>query len=222
MAKYLRDISLSVDRSLEEAKRWGYSSNFLEILYLDCLPKAQTNGIGKVIIEACKVVPVKKLNNMMDVLRLWKSFDFDAYWNADKEARKRIALDFLQAGLLEVAAVKGWGTDPFLDAYNKVLEKNFLNYRPWSKPVTSPNRKHMAQAWCNYDSDKAEVFIVILQRNEVLSKTLVTTVKPGDVWIREAVGKLEWISPEKVRLTSKDDKQSWEATLGQNELTSQP
>jgi hypothetical protein len=140
-------------------------------------------------------------------------FDFDVYWQADKETRKRIALDFLQSGLLEVAAIKGWGTDQFLDAYNKVSAKNFVNYRPWSKTITSPNRKYKAQAWCNYDSDKAEIFIVIFHRMEIAFKTLVTTVKPGDVWIREAVGKLEWVSPETVKLTTRDGKQSWETPL---------
>jgi hypothetical protein len=171
----------------------------------------QTNGIGKVIISACKILPPKKLDNMVDVLDLHKLLDFEAYFAAEKETRERIALEFLQDGLLEVAEIRGWDTNPFHEAYKAVLAKNFVCYRPWSKPVTSPDRKHKAQVWCNYDSDKAEIFIVVFYRKDVVSKTLVTTVKPGGVWIRGAIGKLHWLSADKVELAPRDGKNEWEA-----------
>jgi hypothetical protein len=145
-----------------------------------------------------------------DILQFSKLFDFDTYFASDKETRKRIALDFLQNGILAVAKARGWNMKPFHDAYKAVLAKNFVCYRPWSKPITSPDRKHKAQVWCNYASDKAEIFIVIFRRNEIANKTLVATVKPGDVWIRGAVGKLAWLSSDKVKLTSHDGSESWE------------
>lgn len=213
MGKYLRDAVLSCAKDLDPHFNFKLQTNFLEILYLDCLPKVQTDGVSKIIVRACKVLPSQKLENMGDVLQLNKRFDFYAYFAAEKGPRKRIALEFLQAGLLEVAVIRGWDTSPFHEAYKAVLAKNLVNYRPWIKPVSSPNRKHKAQVWCNYESDKAEIFIVIFRRNEIVNKTLVTTVKPGDVWIRGAVGKLAWLSSDKVKLTSHDGKESWETTL---------
>jgi hypothetical protein len=213
MGKYLRDIDIRVPSQSIEAKKWGTSTNFLAILYFACLPRVETSGISKVIIQANKILPAKKLENMVDVLQLNKLFDFEAYFAADKETKKRIALEFLQDGLLEVATIRGWNTNPFHEAYKAVLAKNFVNYCSWTKPVTSPDRKYKAEVWCNYDSDKAEIFISIYHRKELVSKTLVTTVEPGDVWIRRATAKLEWISVNKVKLTSGDGKQSWEAVL---------
>lgn len=209
MAKYLRDIVLSGERDPEFT--FKLETNFLEVLYINCLPKTQTDGIFKVIIQACRLVPTKKLDNMIDVLRLWKPFDFDAYFAADKAIRKRLALEFLQDGLLEVARIRGWKTDPFDIAYKAVLARGLVNNGPWRwcKPVTSPDRVLKAQAWVNYDSDKADVFLTLTRRNEVVAKVLVTSVKPGDVWINEAIGKLEWVSADEAKLTSRDGKQSW-------------
>jgi len=213
MAKYLRDIVLSCERGMDPRFSLKLETNFLEIIYLNCLPKTQTDGIVKVIVQACKAVPPKKLDVMIDVLRLWKPFNFEAYFAAGKEPRKRMALEFLQDGLLEVARIRGWSSDPFDQAYKAVLEKGLVNDGPWrwSKPVTSPDRKFKAQAWVNYDSDKADVFIAVTRRDEVVSKTPATSVKPGDVWINQVIGKLEWTATDKVRLTSKDGKQFWDA-----------
>lgn len=214
MAKYLGDLSLgtpSTDK--KEAIQWALSTNFLRILYLDSLPRVVTNGVPKVIIKPCRELPENPLKVILrkpDILELSKQFNLDTYWTADKEQRKRMALEFLQEGLLEIARTKGWDEAPFQEAYQTILRKNFVNYRPWSAPVTAPDRRHKAQIWCNYDSDKAEIFVVIFCRKEIVKRELVTTVKPGDVWIRNAAGKLKWESKSIVKLTSKDESQVWE------------
>jgi len=219
MAKYLHDVWIRASRTYEKENDYafGLSSNFLIDLYSTNLPKVQTNGFFRIIVEANPTPPTKKIENMVDVLQINKVFDFEAYFAADKETRKRIALELLQDGLLEVAEMRGWNTTPFHEAYKAVLAKNFVNYRPWCKFVRSPDKKRTAQAWVNYDSDKAEIFIEIAQKKEKLTKTLVTTVKPGDVWIRWTVGKLEWISLDKVRLTSHDGKETWEVSVPTSE-----
>jgi hypothetical protein len=211
MGKYLRDLDLRVSTNAEERARWGTSTNFLEILYFNCLPRVQTNGVGKVIVEACKTLPPRKMEVMLDILQINKLFDFEAYFAAGKEIRKRIALEFLQDGILEIATIRGWDTNPFHQAYKTVLAKNFVNYLPWSKSITSPDRRHKAQVWAEYDSDKADIFLVIFHRKEIVSKTFVVSVQAGGVFIRGAIGKLEWLSPEKVVLTPREGKNSWEA-----------
>ncbi len=222
MGKYLRDIVLSCPKELDPGFNLKLETNFLERLYLDALPKTRTDGVGKVIIEARRNLPIEppqspraghriEIESMIDVLRLNKLFDFESYFAASKDVRKRIALEFLQDGLLKVAAIRGWSTSTFQEAYKSLVSKELISYRSWSKSVTSPDRKHKAQVWCKYDSDAAEIFLVVSHRKNVVSKTYIVTVKPGDVWIWGAIGELRWLSAKKVRLTARKSKKDWEA-----------
>src|ERR1700760_4772985 len=122
MGKYLRDVVLSCSKDSHPQYpdpdfNFGLQTNFLERLYLDSLPKTRTDIIGKVIVEACRSLPQQRIDNMIDVLRLHRLFDFGAYFAADKETRKRLALDCLQGGLLEVAAIRSWDDAPLHQAY---------------------------------------------------------------------------------------------------------
>ena len=172
------------------------------------MPKLETKPVAKVVVTPCAPPAETKLELMVnpDVLQLLKPFNFDRYWTADKETRKRIALDFLQEGLLEVAEIKHWDKKPLEEAYTVAL----VSDRPWTKAVTGPDRRTKAQAWCRYDSDQADVSIVFSKRGDELCRTFVATVKPGDVWIRDVIGKLEWLSNTTIRLSSRDGTQSWE------------
>jgi hypothetical protein len=222
MGKFLRDVVLSCSEGSHPQNSkpifaFGIQTNFLERLYLDSLPKTRTDGIAKVIIEACKSLPIeppqspragqqKKLENMIDVLRLHKIFDFEAYFAADKETRKRLALDCLQEGLLEVAAIRGWDNAPLQQAYKTILAGEVVSWRPWGRALRSPDGKLKAEVWCKYDSDKAEIFILVLRRGKLVSKEMVTTVKSGDVWIRQAA-RVRWASDEKVEWFPFTDKE---------------
>lgn len=152
-----------------------------------------------------------------DVLQLLELFDFDHYWKADKESRKRIALDFLQEGLLEVAEIRGWDKKPFETAYATALTSGLVSDRPWTKAVTGPDRRTKAQVWCRYDSDQADISVVLSRRGNILCRTFVTTVEPGNVWIFDVAGRLKWSSNKTVKLISRDGTQSWKTTVPQTE-----
>lgn len=210
MAKYLRDISFWVSSEEKNTTNFPLETNFLEVLYLDCLPKTETGGIAKVVIRPHRTVVDEALKLMINpgVIHFSKEFDFGKYGGAEKQTRKRMALDFLQTSLMEVAQLKMWNCKPFLEAYDAVLARDLVNERPWGKPVMGPKRIK-AQPWCNYDSDKAEICIAFFSGTKHLGKVWLADVQPGDVWINEAVGKLEWESEEDVKLTSRDGLSSW-------------
>lgn len=210
MSKYLRDISFWVSPEERKTTNFPLETNFLEVLYLDCLPKVETGGIAKVVIRPCRTVVDETLKVMIhsNVIQFSKEFDFEKYDGAEKMARKLMALDFLQASLIEVAQLKMWNSKPFLRAYDEVLARNLVNERPWGKPVMGPKRIK-AQPWCNYDSDKAEIYVAFFRGTKLLVKVWLADVKPGDVWINDAVGKLEWESEEDVKLTSRDGLSLW-------------
>lgn len=217
MGKYLQDLDLYMPPSEgEESRQWALSTNFLEILYLDSLPKVETPGVSKIIIRPCRELPTilnEGPSKYLPVIQLYKLFDFDNYWNSSIINRKRIALDLMQGALLELADFYGWDKNSFNQAYLKVLALNFVNYRPWTKSVSCPNKKFKSQVWCNYDSEKADIFVVIFSRNKEIHKSLVTSVKPGDVFIRRAAANLLWTSSNEIQLTNYDGSESWNVIM---------
>lgn len=214
MVKYLRDVSFWFSPQQGNAFNLACETNFLEVLYLDCLPKVETEGIAKVVIHPCQSVdgdPLKLINNP-DVIQFSKEFDFELYERSDKQAKKRIALEFLHSSLMEVARLKKWDSQPFLNAYHGVLAKNLVCERSWGKAVAGPKRIK-AVPWCHYDSDKAAIYIAFFKGAKLIGKVWVTDAKPGDVWINQAVGKLEWESERDVKLSSRDGSVSWRCSL---------
>lgn len=214
MAKYLKDVSIYLLPHSEEARRWGMCTNFLEDLYRQYLVQMKTNGVAKIAVTPVRnpVDPRIRILVNPTVLQVFRPFDFDAFWGAGDADKKRISLDLLQAGLLEVAEAKGWDSRPLIGAYNKILEADFVNERPWSKSVASRDKSLIAQIWCRYDSDKADLFFMIRRKGGRDSRAFITSVKPGDVWINDVLGKLEWISEDKVTLISKDASRTWDAS----------
>jgi hypothetical protein len=215
MAKYLRDLQIWIPPKTEEARKWGMTTNFLERLYLNLLPKFETDGVAKVVLTPSNDISKNQLTVMVnpDVLQLLKAFSFKEYWQADKEARKKMALAFLKDGLLEIASLKGWDTEAIYEAHKTILDKNLVNEMPWGKAVSGPSGHLKVQAWCNYDSDRADIFLYVFRSGKIISKSLATTVKPADIWINEAVGSLKWSSANKVELRSKDGREIWEISV---------
>jgi hypothetical protein len=83
----------------------------------------------------------------------------------------------------------------------------------WGRPVICRNKQLKAQVWCDYDSDKADISIAFYKAGKFLSKSHVATVKPGDVWINEVAGRLQWASDSNVRLYSKNGVRSWDVPI---------
>jgi hypothetical protein len=122
MSKYLRDISFCFAPKEGNAIQLSYETNFLELLYLDCLPKVETGGIVKIVVCPRQTFVGDPLKvSTPNVVHFSKEFDFAQYGRSDKQTRKRIALEFLHSSLMEVAQIKKWDNQPFLKAYEAVL-----------------------------------------------------------------------------------------------------
>jgi len=204
MGKYLRDIVLCGSKDIPSRIEFNLQTNFLEKLYLANLPRVYTNGISKIIVEACSDISVAKEQKMLDVLQISKVFDFKKYFAVEDEEKKRIALDFLQSGLLGVATMLGWDDEPFHLAYTQILSKKLLYEGNWGKPLSSPGKKYKAQIWCRYDLGKADIYVEFLKGKQKICHEFIKSVQPGDVFINAVIGRLEWLSENELKITSRD------------------
>lgn len=152
----------------------------------------------------------------VDVITIRNHFDFSSYSVLNKQGKKKMQLEAVHKGMMQIAEKEGWSTDPLLDAYNQCLERNLEYQFDVGKPKSSPDRKHKIGFWCNWDLDVFELYWVLLDRQngELKRKKLIS--KPSYEGEFVYYVKWRWISETAVVLEDRykyGKNESWKIDL---------
>ncbi|SRR5258705_2552065 len=210
----LIDISLAGTKQLKERQKlFNLTTWCICQLYLSCLGKYSSGVFKKAIVNVVqKETDHNVIENMVDVILIHKTFDFEQFFQLEnKYAKKKILLDILHEGLITMAKHEGWDIDPLLNAYNCCFKKN-LEYK-WlrgDKYILSPDKKYFAGIFCNWDIDKFEVIAIFLNKHkEEIERVKLYEREPNDV---DPMGKMGWDKlTGEFYLFSKDKRQKWVA-----------
>lgn len=185
-------------------------------LFLDLLSPLSTTGVEKVIISLVPHLNEPTLEKLGTIVKIKQAFEFDSYWELDPLEGKRTILDHIYSGLLAVCAVYEWDSQIVRRAYSLAIDCGIVNYKLWRKPVANVSKNWFAQIYTLYEQDKVDLGVVVTSSNgELICKKQLVTLMPHDLFIDDALGRLEWICYNKVQLTSKDKKQKWAVTISQ-------
>lgn len=192
----------------KEGAVWSMAS-----LYLSCLKKYDAGKIKKVVIEIVDKSVDDSIEDLVDVLRIQREFDFKKYFASGKYDKKKMLVDVIQDGLMSIAKQRNWDTDPLIDAYRNCLDKGFEHQ--WlrkDKLFLSPDRKNYAGVFCKWDTDELEVFALFFNKEkDEIKRTELFRCKSIDA---EPMGKMGWDKATNAfYLYSKDEKQKWTAKL---------
>ena len=210
---HLKELVVNSYRQNSRALEFNFSVNCVSDLYFQCLPKKiDTSPFKKIIVTAVDInsVTLKPYDNMIDVVTIRVPFDFTDYWNASNIDRKKKALDLIQQGLLTLAREFEWENDFIKNAHDDVLKKNFINRVFWKKHIPSPNRKHKAQYFIDFDCDEIRIWAVIMDgKGEEIRREFISTVKPHWFFIDDTLSSIEWKDEETIIVLTKDKTQTW-------------
>ena len=147
-------------------------------LYCSFLKELESGKVVKVNINIRNKWANKKKNKDKygDVITVRNHFDFSVYSILNKQEKKKMQLETVHKGMMQIAEKEGWSIDSLLDAYNQCLERN-LEYQFYvGKPKSSPNRKHKIGLWCNWDLDVFEFYWILFdkQNNELKRERFVS------------------------------------------------
>lgn len=92
-------------------------------------------------------------------------FDFKKYFSLDKYDRKKMQLEAVHEGMMEIAEKENWTTDSLMEAYNNCLKSNLEYQFNKGKPKFSRNRKYKIGLWCDWDMDFIEVYWILYDKN---------------------------------------------------------
>jgi hypothetical protein len=212
----LRDVSVSADSTYERRKDFNLETHCISSLYLSYLPDVDSGPFKKAIVRAAmkQSTKVTSIETMIDVALVQRQFDFDLYWKAPKAERKKMVLDLLHAGLLDLARHFDWGADAFRAAHDRAMAVGLDNSGFWKKPVHSPNRQLTAQVFYSFDVDGIDIFVVFRSRDSrEIDRLLAVKTPPHDMYLAAALGRLKWISVNAVELVSRDTKKRMKVSL---------
>ncbi|TDF34771.1 hypothetical protein EYS14_23785 [Alteromonadaceae bacterium M269] len=145
-----------------------------------------------------------KTEESSSVLKYYKAFDFEAFYQLDEMSQKKHLLDTLYNALLELCKKFDWPKVPFTDVYNKVLEEGFINHYVF-RQKKSRNRKYVARIVCHHESDRFDCFVSITDKDEkeVFNK-LIFTEEPDEFQFNGLLGDIKWADTHTLTVLNSD------------------
>ena len=196
----LLDLDLSAYSSYPRERDFNRGTHCVSSLFLWEIGKLHTNGLKKVIVEAC-TDRSDAIDRMIDVCMVRVKYDFDLHWMLKGTERKRLMLSKLYEGLQAIPSEYGVDQARISLTFERLAATN-LRYEPfWGKAKASPDRKKYAQVQYKYDLDAVEIYVIFWRKGETKkTEILLTTTDPHEWRFVPLLGKLYWKDSETVCL----------------------
>lgn len=201
----LRDVGLVTyrlsrgkrDDECAEYRKFEFQTSCVEDLYRRCLPKLFTQETTKVLID---VADEDGWGNPSQIQRLlsvtispWRA-SLAEYWSRDEFGRKQFALEALHGGLLWLAGVEGWPTEPLEIAYRTSLERGLVNEFYSKKTYSNPSKTATIKLFCEFSVDEAKYYAVVMQRRKELGRIFLGATVPESYIVWMTLQSFAWIS----------------------------
>ena len=201
----------------QEARRLDYLTNWKEknVMFVDqtrCIAALYSNLLGKFKTEKTNkilimcVTDVDKVNvepkTKLGITEVYVLIDLESYWKLSNIEKKKVILEKIHEGVLQVANHFSWEISIFNQVYKEIIDRDYVNeYTVRQK--ASPDRKHKAELFCQHDIDfvKISMIIRIRKTNDIIKSELLIKDRPNEFIFVPKLGEIKWISNSEITLT---------------------
>ena len=193
-----------------ERQRFVFATRCMSAMYARLFGRMKTEGCWKILVECVNQVEKKEFIDLLGVYKVQVQANPDGLLALEPDELKRESIEVLMKGIKKVALQNDWELQPFETAYQAVKKLNFTNQWIWRRPLSSPSRKHRAEVLVEHEVDEVLISLVIRDKagDEVKRKQLLTE-KPDEWFYAQHLGKLKWLSKDKVALYNKKMDKHW-------------
>ena len=144
-------------------------------------------------------------------------FNYEEFIALDDYNKKKVALELLMQGIRRVASDQGWSMIPFEEAYEEIVEANYVNRWVWQKSAWNKEAKLRARILLCHEVEQIDIYMCIEDRkgNEVYKEKIITE-KPDEWEYARYLGSIDWEGNDKVVLRSKREDQDFVVNLLSN------
>lgn len=193
---------LSPQHHKPKQTQFYFETNCTVYLFEQFLPKLQFDDVRSVQFECYPDAEFICQPIIMDgLLPVIIPYDVSEFYSLTDLEKKKKTLDLMMDGLKVICKERGWDEEPFLYAYQKVIEKNYTFKKTYKNPKYSPNRKLRAEIEIEiglYDCT-ASLVVEDKEQKQIYSEVLYKT-KPRFDLVYPFLGDIKWIGNDEVRV----------------------
>ncbi|ALC85242.1 hypothetical protein AM499_04985 [Bacillus sp. FJAT-22090] len=217
--EYINKMMSSQNLTEEEAVRLDYWQNWKDLrilfrdqvrciagLYVDLLGKFKTVETKKIMINCLKDLDMLNSGpiNSVGFTDVYVFLDLENYWKLTNIEKKKVILEKINEGILQVAKEFSWDISTFNQVTKEIIDRDYVNEFSL-KQKSSPDRKHKAEIFCQHEIDFINISMIIRERksNEIIKNELLFKDRPHELSFVQKLGELKWISNSEITLTHK-------------------
>jgi hypothetical protein len=206
---YLKEFDLDAP-DIPERHCFRLQTRCITALYERGFKKFKSNGFWKILVEITQERPRRNIQNALGVMLVQIEKDLASFFVKSNLEKKKLALEFLQEGVLKACEIVALGREPFIAAYQSVVEAGYVNEWTWKKKKSSPSRNLKAEIHWVHDVENIRIFLAIRNRaGAVIRDELLVEESPSEFMFAHYFGSLDWKSENEVVFTGKYGKTSF-------------
>jgi len=230
MKKPFVELFSYLNSSLPNDQQYTFNmeSNAVCELYNRLIPCCDVKYLRKIRIDLTPderernyISPLPPLDAHSTVVCIVKKYNFQNYFKLNDEERRKAILQVIIDSIAEAAEQFGWSMHPFYEAYQKVVEKNYINkVIVWNnKIVYNKSKSFKAGVQLEITSQSAIISIVIFDDKGIFIREFeVFRAKPQSIFFSRIIGSGKWINNEQFVLVDEHKEIHFVATLGKNDI----
>lgn len=175
-------------------------------------PKFEGGKYWKISVECGENPKEINLSNCYEVLTPQVFFKYDDFYNMTDYQKKVTSLKLLKQGVNIVTNQLSWDIRPFEEAFNKVIENNYLNQWIWKK---ISNKFYIAEIEILHEVKEVVAFATFIDKKTkiILDKQVLFKDSSNEFSFIYKLGDLVWLSEYELQLKSRIDNTCWTAKL---------
>jgi len=167
MSNKLDDITLYYYPKGEEAKIFTLKHNVISDLYIQHLNRYKPPKTSRISVELANEDFIR--GYFGSILLVNAKFDKSKYWNLIDSDKNKMILETIHRTAMLCADKYGWDIDVFANAYQKVIQANFI-YKIELTRKLSRDRKHKASILVEKNEKDAPISALIYDKENNLIK----------------------------------------------------
>ncbi|WLR43099.1 hypothetical protein LC087_02510 [Bacillus carboniphilus] len=134
-------------------------------------------------------------------------FELTYFFSLNDSKKKHYLAERLRYGVITLAEQLGWDTQPLLEPFEIMRNKNYRNHFKVKRPKLSPDKKRKAYAYLEVELYDISLYLVVEDRkNNILIKEIIAKTEPFFESVTYYMKELKWLSNDEVALYTRAHK----------------